>query len=93
MADDPGHCPQTFNSYFFPAVVRSRQKHFDPHRGPHGGTLAADDQCAIQRDVIRKATLGMLPFVNPVKDHWKSKLVSHRGPSVDPKNAFIAIVE
>lgn len=67
---NPAHPSHTFNPYFLVTVIRGRYKYLDPYFGAHSGTSAADDQCSIQRDIARKATLGVVLAVDPVKDHW-----------------------
>jgi hypothetical protein len=77
-----GDLPSAMNSHFISQLIRRRDKNFDPYlRACWRSPLAANER-SIERDVGRKASLGMLATVIPVEDYRKAQLVSDSSPSL-----------
>jgi len=79
---NPGHCSDTLNTQFIPALIGRWYQYFDSNTCSFRRTLSTEDQGSIQRDIVGESSFCMLGPVAPVVNDWKSKFVSNRGSSL-----------
>jgi hypothetical protein len=59
-----------------------RNQHFYADLSSDWGTIAAEDQSAVESDVAGKTSRGVFDPVIPMKDNWEPELISNRSPTL-----------
>jgi hypothetical protein len=67
----------TFNPELGNLIIRRRNQYFQQNVTPNRWTSAANDECTVERDILREPTFRVLSSVVPVKNHWQPKLVTN----------------
>jgi hypothetical protein len=74
---NPCHFADALYTEFLSALIRRRNQNFNPNVRPHWRCLGTEDQSTIQRNVVREASLGVLPPIIPVENDGELEPVSN----------------